>query len=149
MADLNIELFKDLLIKDGDSALLNAKYMSMSAEGVIDAYNLAGLPEPIVIVENKWFTENPIFKTKRGWGNGYVKIVPGHKFYDKRYEDIDVKVNGGITFSEHIKDDSIFGSKGYWIGFDTSHYGDTLEKWRKEEVYNETLRLFKQIYHLS
>ena len=145
MADSNIETFKNFLLEEGDSALLNAKYMAMSAEDVIEAYILAGLPQPILIVENTWLSRDI---SDHGWGNGYVKIVPGHKYHGKNYDEIDVMVNGGLTFSEEIKDSEVF-SDGYWVGFDTAHYKDTMEIWPKEEVYKETLRLFSQIYHLS
>jgi len=145
MADSKIETFKNFLLKEGDSALLNAKYMDMSAEDVIEAYILAGLPQPILILQNTWL---PRSISDHGWGNGYVKIVPGHKYHGKNYDDIDVMVSGGLTFSEEIKDDKTFPD-GYWVGFDTAHYNDTLMKWPKEEVYKETLRLFSQIYHLS
>lgn len=144
MADSKIETFKNFLLKEGDSALLNAKYMDMSAEDVVEAYILAGLPQPILILQNTW--TGSYFD--HGWGNGYVKIVPGHKYHGKGYDDIDVMVNGGLTFSEEMKDDETF-SDGYWVGFDTAHYNDSLMKWPKEEVYKETLRLFSQIYHLS
>lgn len=145
MSNSKIEVFKDMLIENGDSALMNAKYMSMTAYEVIDAYQLANLPLPIKIIENTWL---PMGVSKHGWGNGYVKIVPGNKFFQKHYDDIDVNVHGGLTFSEDVKDDS-FDSPGYWIGFDTAHYNDNLENWPKSRVFEETMDLFRQVYHLK
>jgi hypothetical protein len=144
MSNNVIELFKDLLIKKGDSALLYAKYMNMSAYDVIDAYEEVGKPLPLIIIKNTWLRSS-----NHGWGNGYVKIVPDHKYYGKNYDEIPVDVHGGLTFSDEIKDDDNFGSEGYWVGFDTAHFGDTLEKWTKKAVFGETLKLFRQIYNLK
>lgn len=47
---------------------------------------------------------------------GYVAIPPEHPFYQKRYEDIDIDVHGGLTFGEC--------SNKHWIGFDCAHSGD-------------------------
>lgn len=73
-----------------------------------------------------------------GWGNGYVHLPKGHKYYGVNYGDIPVNVHGSLTYSEQEGD--------YWvIGFDTAHFGDTLEKWPREKVLEETERLLKQI----
>ena len=48
---------------------------------------------------------------------GYVYLPPEHPFYKKNYEEIDVSVHGGLTFSTEYW--------GWWkIGFDCAHYGD-------------------------
>lgn len=145
MSKTNIESFKKHLLKKGDAALMDAKYFSLSAEDVVETYNLLDLPPPVIIIENTWL---PRDMSDHGWGNGYVKIVPGHEYHGKNYDDIDVIAHGGLTFSEQIKDDDVFPD-GYWVGFDTAHYNDTLMKWPKEEVYKETLDLLRQIYGLS
>lgn len=144
MSNNSIELFKDLLEKKGDDALNYAKYMNMTAYDVIDAYEDLGLPLPLIIVKNTWLPT-----IKHGWGNGYVKIVPGHKYHGNDSLEIPVNVHGGLTFSEETKDKEYFGSEGYWVGFDTVHSGDTLESWPKKKVFEETLNLFRQIYNLQ
>lgn len=79
------------------------------------------------------------YKFEKGWGNGYVKLPPDHKWWGLKYEDIDVDVHGGLTYGSMDKDDI-----NYVIGFDAAHYGDSLERWPKEEVERETLRLLEQ-----
>ena len=39
-----------------------------------------------------------------GWGNGYAVIPEGHKFHGKHYDEIDVNVHGGLTFSSAADD---------------------------------------------
>ena len=91
----------------------------------------------------------------KGWGNGYVCIPEGHPLYGVSYDDIhtlipNLSVNGGLTFSRYAKDlnwEAIpEGCENTWIvGFDTLHYGDTIERWPKEAVQAETERLKEQL----
>lgn len=53
--------------------------------------------------------------------NGYVLLPKGHVCYKVQYDDINVEVHGGLTFSEMSPD-------GYWkVGFDTFHASDGSE----------------------
>ena len=83
--------------------------------------------------ENKWLP------TQGGWGNGYVMIPPNHPLFEVNYTDIEgIDVHGGLSFGERYLD--------FWvIGFDTLHFGDNQERWTKERVLQETLRLKDQI----
>lgn len=84
-----------------------------------------------------------------GWGNGYVVIPKGHKCHGKDYDDIDVEVHGGLTFSDaadDIKDwpEIIEEDKGGWvIGFDTAHYDDDLNKWPNAKLVMEEAEILK------
>lgn len=87
-----------------------------------------------------------------GWGNGYVFLPEGHKYYEYHYNDIEIYVHGGLTFSELVTENMInlWGlpetELGKWcIGFDTCHDGDTIDKWTEEKVLAETLRLKEQM----
>lgn len=136
--------FKELLTLKGDEALLDARYMGIGHDDIFTVYDELGMDLPIKLVQspNRW---GP---TDRGWGNGYVRISEGHPFYGMNYMDIPVSVHGGITFGDHIMDDSRWPD-GYWIGFDTAHYGDNQEKCTMDYVMDETIDLFNQIYGLS
>ena len=98
-----------------------------------------------------------------GWGNGYILLPPNHPFYEIDYDDIDVKVHGGLTFGEKfnsthflewIKGREISGDitlynfeqfNNYWIiGFDTNHFGDNIYNCPKEYVIDETSHLLEQ-----
>ena len=86
-----------------------------------------------------------------GYGNGYAVLPIGHKYHSIDYYNIDVDVHGGLTFScladELDWPEIIESDKGCWIiGFDTAHYGDSLNNWPDENsVMREVQRLIKQI----
>lgn len=89
------------------------------------------------------------FNVSVGWGNGYVGLPPGHPWYGKHWNDLnDVLVHGGVTYAERkypdlLSDDS--SSIGlHWVGFDTGHWGDTLDKWPESKVKREAQSLYLQ-----
>jgi hypothetical protein len=140
--------FKELLQQKGDESLLDAKYMGISFDDIQECYYELGLDLPFKLIENTWLTRYPNESIGHGWGNGYVRIAEGHKYHGNTYDDIDVSVHGGLTFSEHITNNDKW-SDGFWVGFDTAHSGDNLQKWPVDRVLEETMSLFKQIYGLS
>lgn len=48
---------------------------------------------------------------------GYVQIPKDHMLFEKHYDDIQIDVHGGLTYSNFYKDE-------YWIGFDCAHSFD-------------------------
>jgi len=67
---------------------------------------------------------------------GYVGIGSKHPAYGNHYDDVDIMVHGGLTFSSKCNEKSLEG-KGichkvesgenddvWWLGFDCSHAGD-------------------------
>jgi hypothetical protein len=103
----------------------------------------------VVIKENTWFTRGMF---DFGWGNGYVLIPENHPLHGKHYNDIDVDVHGGLTFSELVNAEMVESwgldkqDEGKWcVGFDTAHYADNLFKWSKEKVQEEAERLKEQL----
>lgn len=101
-----------------------------------------------------------IWKGDCGYANGYVAIPKNHPLYRKTYDeanDAGINVHGGLTFSASIVDvlsrfdlwgvDWLDGEipEDYWVfGFDTLHYGDTLEEWSCEKCIAEVNKLKKQ-----
>jgi hypothetical protein len=98
-----------------------------------------------------------------GWGNGYIFIPSNHPLYGKDYDDIDIYVHGGLTFSKNFKASNFlhwidgreyYGDvtldnykefDNYWIiGFDTAHAGDNLISCSKDYVMIETDNLLDQ-----
>ena len=140
----NINFFSDRLKTIGDEALKEAMYLNLTVDDVLLAYDISGLQSPIMLRKNTW--ANNSYPT--GWGNGYVKIIPSHKDYGKHYDDIDVSVHGGLTFSEVIPNGDKW-PEGHWVGFDTSHFGDNPKVWSKSTVLDETKDLFSQIYNIK
>ena len=48
---------------------------------------------------------------------GYVYLYKDHPFYGAHYEELDINVHGGLTYSKE--------NNGWWIiGFDCNHLGD-------------------------
>lgn len=61
---------------------------------------------------------------------GYVGVKPGHPFFEKHYDDVNVDAHGGLTYSDHCsgsvchttnEEDDI-----WWLGFDCAHSGDEI-----------------------
>lgn len=105
------------------------------------------------VKENTWLKRGGLIDF--GWGNGYVAIPKEHPLHGKDYNEIHkllpkLYVNGGLTFAESA--DSLDwvelpkGSGDAWIvGFDTAHSFDTLKKWNKKKVLEETEKLKNQL----
>jgi hypothetical protein len=106
------------------------------------------------VKENKHLTRGFI---DFGWGNGYVAVPYSHPCYGMSYDDIhdkyNIEVNGGLTFSAQAdKDFWPEKPEGDWwiVGFDTAHYGDSLENWPDAlSVLREAKRLKKQLTELQ
>lgn len=72
-----------------------------------------------------------------GWGNGYVALPKGHPWYGVDYDEIPALVHGGLTYGQQVDE--------WWvIGYDTSHYRDTLDLWPMSRVLKETKKLMDQ-----
>lgn len=98
-----------------------------------------------------------------GWGCGYVLLPFDHPFYGLYYDDINIRVHGGLTFGQKfdieyflkwVENRELDGDvttenfekfKNYWIiGFDTNHYGDNLISCSKNYVISETNDMLEQ-----
>lgn len=63
---------------------------------------------------------------------GYVAVPPRHPWHGLGYDDIDVRVHGGLTYAGPSYEDSspqrigLLGESddAWWIGFDCGHLGD-------------------------
>jgi hypothetical protein len=111
------------------------------------------------IIKNK---QHPLIG-EGGFANGYVVLPKDHPLWGLHYtaEEIEaLNVHGGITFSEKVDEDMINDPKfgvdlvnedlGSWvIGFDTRHFGDTLEKWPRKKVELEVINLIRQVEKLA
>ena len=102
------------------------------------------------ITKTNFFVKEAIrskYPFDRGWGNGYVVLNKKNPLHGKQYDEIDLDVNGGLTFSSSISDIQEWPeSKGYdmdsWVlGFDTANFGDTLANFSKNAVIAETKKL--------
>lgn len=94
-------------------------------------------------------------KMEKGWGNGYVALPRRHPYFGLGYDEINEKlehlkhyVHGGITIAIHsskIECEEAKDMDDMWVvGWDTAHFGDTIELWPKERVLkeNEMLSVF-------
>lgn len=87
----------------------------------------------------------------------YVEISKGHKLYNKNYNDININVHGGLTYS----DNELMGisSNNWYIGWDYAHCNDYCgceeympenirtygKKWTTEEIIEECKNVIEQI----
>jgi len=76
--------------------------------------------------------------------------MPGHPLYEVDYNDLNMEVHGGLTYSGYAESLSGFNnkipSKSWVFGFDTLHSGDDMTQWPDEaSVLAEAKRLQKQI----
>ncbi len=77
-----------------------------------------------------------------GWGNGYVALPEGHKFYGTPYDDVDVEIHGGLTYGETEEIDG----KDYWVlGFDCCHYRDNKQTNTEQWLITEVQDLVNQL----
>lgn len=66
-----------------------------------------------------------IVKNRMGHRCGYVRVLPGHPWFGKPYDDIPADVHGGLTFADPGKACDTHDEKAeWWIGFDCGHAGD-------------------------
>jgi hypothetical protein len=65
-----------------------------------------------------------IVRNDYGFRCGYVRVLPGHPWFEKTWNDEwDVKVHGGVTFNKYGTACPTHGEKAeWWIGFDCAHY---------------------------
>jgi len=93
------------------------------------------------LINNDWLKGIPY--SQKGWGNGYIGVPLGHPWHGKPYDNIDADIHGGLTYArDHAPN---LPADGYWwIGFDTLHCDDSLERWPKEAVEAETESLKQQ-----
>ena len=57
---------------------------------------------------------------------GYIAIPKDNELYGKDYDEIDIDVHGGLTYSEYSNSEYPVKSEEdvWWIGFDCAHSGD-------------------------
>ncbi len=77
---------------------------------------------------------------------GYVRIPDGFEELMVPADMLDFTIfcHGGITYSGYMDD-----HPGYWLGFDCSHYGDTIDICHLEYVANECKNIIDQIMDLK
>jgi len=63
---------------------------------------------------------------------GYVGVPSNHPYYQMNYEEIPLEVHGGLTYSQHCRENICHKpAEGepddvWWLGFDCGHYGDLI-----------------------
>lgn len=88
--------------------------------------------QPDFLIEKDTYQNYEYVITHNGRGHrcGYIKLHPDHPWSDKKYDEIDAAVHGGITFAEPDKpceDNPHQDNIHYWIGFDCSHLYDAFD----------------------
>lgn len=93
----------------------------------------------------------------------YVKVPIAHQFHGKNYENVEIEVHGGLTYSDstlRIRNDDL---KGWWFGWDYAHFGDYLgyeeiylkefnsnaKKWTTKEIYEDVKDVINQLLEVT
>lgn len=108
-------------------------------------------------VNNRYRKIAPEFSGDCGYANGYVAIPVDHPLYGKTYDEAceaGITAHGGLTYSasmvsvlsnfDPLDTDWLDGEvpEDYWVfGFDTMHFGDTINNWPQEKCIEETNNL--------
>jgi hypothetical protein len=80
-----------------------------------------------------------------GYRCGYVKIPKNHPWYGVHYNEIDIEVHGGLTFSSLVGLDHPILSNGYWIGFDCMHSADLPDRDEAKKEYIKYANMFSKL----
>jgi|ERR1043166_533244 hypothetical protein len=60
-----------------------------------------------------------------GYRCGYVRVLPGHPWFGKGYDDVGAEVHGGLTFAQAGSSCPTHGpEEEWWLGFDCAHCDD-------------------------
>lgn len=100
-------------------------------------------PEDLIKFEHK---NVPCIMRRNTMGSwcGYAAVNPGHPWHGKHYDDPDVEVHGGLTYSNGCAGDICHvPSPGepdnvHWFGFDCSHVDDK-PPYRYQMEYLDTM----------
>lgn len=65
---------------------------------------------------------------------GYVAVPVGHLLHGKTYEEPDISVHGGLTFSEAADHTGFATGTEWWFGFDCAHAGDGMMYYTPSEL---------------
>lgn len=85
-----------------------------------------------------------IINNSMGHRCGYIEVPRDSKFFGKRYDDIDIDIHGGFTYSEPYLLDRI---DSWFIGFDCAHLYDLKDEsimGKKEKEFFEDREVFFQ-----
>lgn len=117
--------------------------------------------EPDLVVGTYRGYSYAIIRMPDGHLNGYGAVPEGHTYFGVDYDELNVRVHGGLTFCKGDLGGGLFdvttpgGSKVWWLGFDTGHafdyrpralwcmYAET-EYRTYGYVYEEVLNLIRQ-----
>jgi hypothetical protein len=84
--------------------------------------------------EKEWTTEAglkaQVIATPMGHRCGYVGVPEGHPMYGKHYDEVNVYVHGGLTFS-HDEDGL------WWFGYDCAHSDDAKDPELMSDEYKK------------
>jgi len=82
-------------------------------------------PERLLAKGEHMGFEWEVTNNRRAYRCGYVRVPAGHPWHGREYDDLDVYVHGGLTFSAPDADCGRGGGdNAWWVGFDCGHAGD-------------------------
>jgi hypothetical protein len=97
---------------------------------------LADEPDKVQWIDEATGLDCLIHRGPTGALCGYVGVPPGHPYYGRDYDDVDVDVHGGLTYGRPCQEGHPEGEgvchipepgrpkDVWWLGFDCAHAGD-------------------------
>lgn len=96
----------------------------------------------------------------------YVEIPADNKIFGKHYDDLDINVHGGLTYSNSYLRGISEGINTWFIGWDYAHYNDysyydclqkeeftslfeNNKKWTTEEIFEHVRSVIEQIMEVT
>jgi hypothetical protein len=76
---------------------------------------------------------------------GYVAVPPEHKLHGEDYDNVEVDVHGGLTYSGSDRSEYPVAAAGmFWFGYDCAHLGDA----RDPDLMDDEHRKYANILSL-
>lgn len=129
---------------------MNAKEMIYGTERIVD-----------VLDAGKCFGYQYYILNLGTHPTAYVEIPSTHYCYQKQYDNIDINVHGGLTYSEKSLWIGKHGQiqESWFIGWDYAHYGDYVglhifsdehqKKWTTKEIQKDVFSVCEQLKEME
>lgn len=92
---------------------------------------------------------------------GYVGVPESHCAFKKEYDNVNVEIHGGLTFSDFCADtddegigichprDGAANDVVWWLGFDCAHYGDISPLYMNSFMFYDEYATYKNFDYVK
>lgn len=116
-------------------------------------------PDKVVWVDEATDLDCMIHRNRVGALCGYVGVGPGHPWHGKHYDECDVEVHGGLTYSDKCQETATEDNgichvpapgrehNIWWLGFDCAHSQDVCPAY--EARFHDERGTYKDIEYVT